>query len=46
MPSLYEVLDQLEFITRELAIVGLFLTAGVIILVRDWRVSLLSLLGQ
>ena len=46
MPSLYEVIDQLGFITRELAIVGLFLTGGIIVLVRDWRVSLLALLGQ
>ncbi len=46
MPSLYEILDQLEFITRELAIVGLFGTAGVMVLVRDWRISLLALLGQ
>jgi hypothetical protein len=43
---LYEVIDQLGFITRELAIVGLFLTGGLIVLVRDWRVSLLALLGQ
>jgi hypothetical protein len=43
---LYEVIDQLGFITRELAIVGLFLTGGIIVLVRDWRVSLLALLGQ
>ena len=46
MPSLYEVLDQLGFITRELAIVGLFVTAAVIVLVSDWRASLLALLGQ
>jgi hypothetical protein len=46
LPSLYEVIDQLGFITRELAIVGLFLTGGIIVLVRDWRVSLLALLGQ
>jgi len=43
---LYEVIDQLGFITRELAIVGLFLTGGLIVVVRDWRVSLLALLGQ
>jgi hypothetical protein len=43
---LYEVIDQLGFITRELAIMGLFLTAAIIVLVRDWRVSLLALLGQ
>ncbi len=46
MPSLYEVIDQLGFITRELAIVGLFLTGGIIVVVRDWRASLLALLGQ
>lgn len=46
MPSLYEVIDQLGFITRELAIVGLFLTGGIIVVVRDWRISLLALLGQ
>jgi hypothetical protein len=46
LPSLYEVIDQLGFITRELAIVGLFLTGGTIAMVRDWRVSLLALLGQ
>jgi hypothetical protein len=43
---LYEVIDQLGFITRELAIVGLFLTGGIIVVLRDWRVSLLALLGQ
>ena len=46
MPSLYEVFDQLGFITRELAIMGLFVTAAVIVLVSDWRASLLALLGQ
>lgn len=46
MPSLSEVLDQLQFITRELAIVGLFVTGGLMVLARDWRASLLSLLGQ
>jgi hypothetical protein len=44
--SLYDVLDQLGFITRELAIVGLFVTAALIVLVDDWRASLLALLGQ
>jgi hypothetical protein len=46
LPSLYEILSQLEFITRELAIVGLFVAGGVMVLARDWRVSLLALLGQ
>lgn len=46
MPSLYELLDQIGFITRELAIVGLFITGGLMVLVQDWRASLLGLLGQ
>jgi hypothetical protein len=46
LPSLYEVIDQLGFISRELAVMGLFLTGAIIVLVRDWRVSLLALLGQ
>ena len=46
MPSLYEILRQLQFITLELAIVGLFITGALIVLVGDWRVSLLALLGQ
>ena len=46
MPSLDEVLRQLRFITGELAIVGLFVTGGLIVLARDWRASLLALLGQ
>ena len=46
MPSLYEILDQLQFITRELAVLGLFVTGGLMVLVRDWRASLLALLAQ
>ncbi len=46
MPSLYEILNQLQFITRELAVLGLFVTGGVMVLLRDWRASLLALLGQ
>ena len=46
MPSLNEVLNQLQFISRELAVLGLFVTGGTIVLVRDWRASLLALLGQ
>ena len=46
MPSLYQILDQLGFITRELAILGLFVTVALIVLVSDWRASLLALLGQ
>jgi len=32
--------------THEMAILGLFVSGAVIVLVRDWRVSLLALLGQ
>jgi hypothetical protein len=46
LPSLNEILDQLQFITRELALLGLFVTGGLIVLVRDWRASLLALLAQ
>ncbi len=46
MPSLSEVLNQLQFISRELAVLGLFVTGGIIVLVRDWRASLLALLAQ
>jgi hypothetical protein len=46
LPSLYEILEQLEFITRELAILGLFLSGALMVLVRDWRASILGLLGQ
>ncbi len=46
MPSLSEVLNQLQFISRELAVLGLFVTGGIIVLVRDWRASLLALLIQ
>jgi hypothetical protein len=46
LPSLSEVLNQLQFISRELAVLGLFVTGGIIVLVRDWRASLLALLAQ
>lgn len=46
MPTLYQLLDQLGPITRELAILGLFVTGALIVLVADWRASLLALLGQ
>ena len=46
MPTLPEVLDSLSFITRDLALLGLFVTAAMIVLVWDWRLSLLALLAQ
>jgi len=46
LPPLNEVLDQLGFITHEVAIVGLFVSGALIVLLQDWRASLLALLGQ
>lgn len=46
MPSLYEILDEMRFITGELAVVGLLLTGAAMVLLGDWRASLLALLGQ
>ena len=46
MPTLFDVLNQLGFVSRELAVLGLFVSSTLIVLVRDWRVTLLSLLGQ
>jgi hypothetical protein len=46
LPTLYDVLNQLGFVSRELAVLGLFISGTLIILVRDWRVTLLALLSQ
>lgn len=46
MPTLPEILNQLQFITQETALLGLFLTAGLILVGRDWRLLILSLLAQ
>jgi hypothetical protein len=46
MPTLPEFLDQLQFITQETALLGLFLTAGIILVGRDWRFLILALLAQ
>jgi hypothetical protein len=45
MPPL-EQLSQLQFISYESALIGLFITAGVILLTRDWRLLILALLIQ
>ena len=46
MPTLPELLDQLQFITYETALLGLFITAGLILIGRDWRLLILALLTQ
>lgn len=46
MPSFLEILNQLQGISRGLAVGGLLLAGSVMVLVRDWRASLLALLTQ
>ncbi len=46
MPTLPEILGQLGFITQDAVLLGLFLTAGIILVVRDWRFLILALLAQ
>jgi uncharacterized MnhB-related membrane protein len=44
--TLAEVIARLSFLTASSAVVGLVVTASLIIIVRDWRVSLAALLAQ
>jgi hypothetical protein len=44
--NLHELLAQLQFITNELAVLALFVTAALIVLFHDWRITLLALLAQ
>ena len=46
MLTLSEVIARLSFLTASPAVVGLVVTASLIIVVRDWRVSLAALLAQ
>jgi uncharacterized MnhB-related membrane protein len=46
LPTLSEVIARLSFLTTDLTVVGLVVTAGFIIVIRDWRVSLAALLAQ
>jgi len=46
MPTLPETLQQLQFITHETALLGLFITGGLILVGRDWRLLILALLAQ
>jgi hypothetical protein len=46
VPTLSEVITRLSFLTASPAVVGLVVTASLIIMVRDWRVSLAALLAQ
>ena len=46
MPTLPEILAQLQFISQEATLVGLFITGGSILLARNWRFLILALLIQ
>ena len=46
MPTLPEVLAKLSFLTTTPAIVGLVITASLIVVIRDWRFSLAALAVQ
>ena len=47
MPTtLPELLSQLQFVTQEMALLGLFITASIILVGRDWRSLILALLVQ
>lgn len=46
MPTLSEVIARLSFLTTSPAVAGLVVTANLIIVIRDWRVSLAALLAQ
>ncbi|RME97025.1 MAG: hypothetical protein D6768_20660 [Chloroflexi bacterium] len=46
MPTLPEILTQLQFISYEAALLGLLVTAGLILTTQDWRLLILALLGQ
>jgi hypothetical protein len=46
MPTLPEILAKLQFLTQESVLLGLFITAGIILVSRDWRTLILALLAQ
>jgi hypothetical protein len=46
MPTLPDVLAKLSFLMTTPAIVGVVITASLIVVIKDWRFSLAALLGQ
>ena len=46
MFAIPEILNQLQFIRSEATLLGLFITAGIILIARDWRFLILALLAQ
>ena len=46
MPTLPDILGQLQFISQEIFLLGLIFTAGTILVTRDWRLLILAVLLQ
>jgi hypothetical protein len=46
MPTLPQILSQLQFVSQEIFLLGLILAAGAILVARDWRLLILTLLLQ
>lgn len=46
LPTLAEIIEQLSFLATTPAVVALMFTAGVIVVIQDWRASLLALVIQ
>ena len=46
MPTLPDILGQLQFISQEILLLGLIVTTGTILVTRDWRLLILALLLQ
>ena len=46
MPTLPDILGQLQFISQEIFLLGLIITAGTILITRDWRLLILAVLLQ
>jgi len=44
--SLPEILNQLQIVQSEAALLGLFITASIILIARDWRFLIMALLAQ
>jgi hypothetical protein len=46
MPTLPEIIERLSFLATTPAVVALMFTAGILVVIKDWRISLLALAIQ
>ena len=46
MPTLVDLLTRVSFLAAAPAVVGIFVTAGLLVVVREWRVNVLALTAQ